>query len=395
MRIRWAAALAASALCLSMAPAAAAAPAAAGAPVATITAVRAAHHPGYDRYVLQFDRTRAPAVTVASVTSLVGDASGLPVPVPGRAILRVVVSGAQAHDEAGMPSVPLDRAFALPNILATRGAGDFEGVVTLGIGLARRMPFHVHRLTSPGRVAIDVSTAFARTTRTVAFYDSTTGTRARVTRPVPDAYPATGLLDRLLAGPTPAELARGLVLHDSGATGVTSVRISDGIARVRLAGQCRSDGYRFTVADHVRHTLRPLASVRWVKVHDPSGTTRYPRGRRDSEPACLQVAASQCHYLVRDLHDWGHLYTGSFLVVHVEDNRVVGTAGAFSSEWTSVRGTIEGTQASLEIQDEGGTWRPWPQTWASGSFVGWTDVPLEQMRTYSGGGVPVVGQPCW
>ncbi len=41
----------------------------------------------------------------------------------------------------------------------------------MGIGLAKRMPFHVHRLANPGRIAIDVSTAFPRTTRRVTFMD--------------------------------------------------------------------------------------------------------------------------------------------------------------------------------------------------------------------------------
>jgi hypothetical protein len=35
-------------------------------------------------------------------------------------------------------------------------AGDFEGVVTFGLGLKRRTGFRVFRLTGPARVVVDV-----------------------------------------------------------------------------------------------------------------------------------------------------------------------------------------------------------------------------------------------
>ena len=65
--------------------------------VATIVDIRAAHHPGYDRFVLEFDTRTAPQATVAFVPALIGDFSGQRVPVPGRAVIRVQVQGAQAH----------------------------------------------------------------------------------------------------------------------------------------------------------------------------------------------------------------------------------------------------------------------------------------------------------
>lgn len=365
----------------------------------TIVALRAGHHSGFDRFVLEFDRNRAPAASVAYVPELIGDFSGAPVPVPGRAVLRIVVRGAQAHTDDGVATVGTDRAFALPNIMAVRGAGDFEGVVTLGLGLAKRMPFHVHRFTNPGRIAIDVSTAFARTTRTIYFLgvDEDGDSSARgVRRAIPNAHPVSGLLDRVFAGPTLTEQMRGLRLVASGATGFTSVRVRDRVARVRLAGGCRAAGMSFTIADEITRTLRPLARVRWVKVYDPSGSTRHPSGRRDSQPTCLTRSAGTCLYLVRDLQQTGSLYTGGFLVAHVLDGDLVGSAGAFYSEWHSVRGTLGAAGTDLQSQDESGQWRPWPQTWLpeQGTLQGWTPVSAAQLRTYSGGGVPLVGQPC-
>jgi len=368
--------------------------------IAKVVAIRAAHHPGFDRFVLEFDTRAAPRASVGFVPSLIGDFSGQKVPVPGRAVIRVVIQGAQAHDSGGTPTVTLDQAFALPNVMALRGAGDFEGVVTMGLGLAKRMPFRVHRFTSPGRIAVDVSPAFPRTTRRVTFMDkdAPAGSSARVAvrRPVPDAYPMTGLLDRIFAGPTIDEQAAGLRLVTSGATGFANPRVSGGIARLRLTGGCQGAGSSFTIADSIMPTLRRLRNVDWIKIYHPAGQTQYPTGRRDSLPACLRVVARTCLYLVSQL-EGDDLHTGSFLVLNVSPGGdVTGTGGAFFSEWFSVRGRLTSAGAAIETRGESGAWTPMALTWvpAQGTFVGWTPVTADQMRHYSGGGVPLRGQPC-
>ncbi len=390
-------------LCMLPAAAAGAGPAAqlrgTAADVATVVAIRAAHHPGHDRFVLEFDTRRAPRATVALVPTLIGDFSGEPVPVPGRAVIRVQLQGAWAHSDPGEPTVALDQAFALPNVMALRGAGDFEGVVTMGIGLAARMPFHVHRLTDPGRIAIDVSTAFARTTRQVTFMDkdAPAGTSARVTvrRSVPDAYPATGLLDRIFAGPTLTEQGAGLRLVTSGATGFTAVSVARGRARVRLTGGCAARSSSFTIADSILPTLRRLRTVDWITVYSPAGRTGHPGGHRDSLPACLSSASGTCLYLVSGVSGTDPT-VGSFLVLHLSRGEVAGTAGEFSSEWSSVRGHLTDAGAQLAKQVESGAWVPMALTWVpgQGTFTGWTPVRAAQMRALSGGGVPLRGQPC-
>jgi hypothetical protein len=257
----------------------------------------------------------------------------------------------------------------------------------------------VHRLANPGRIAVDVPTTFRRTTRRVTFMDkdAPAGTSARVSvrRSVPDAYPATGLLDRIFAGPTNAEEGAGLRLVSSGATGFTSVDVARGIARVRLTGECAGDSSSFTIADSIMPTLRPLRTVDWVKIYSPAGRTTYPRGRRDSVPTCLAAAQGTCLYLVSQISGQDPT-TGSFLVLNVNDRDVVGTRGAFYSEWFSVRGRLTDEGAKIEGQDEAGAWSPLALTWipAQGTFSGWTPVTVEQMREYSGGGVPLRGQPC-
>jgi hypothetical protein len=367
--------------------------------VATLVDIRAAHHPGFDRFVLEFDTRKAPRATVALVPRLIGDFSGKRVPVPGRAVVRVQVQGAQAHREGGEPTVMLDQAFALPNVMSVRGAGDFEAVLTMGIGLAKRMPYHVHRFTKPGRIAIDVSTAFPRTTRRVTFMDrdAPAGTSARVTvrRAVPDSYPATGLLDRIFAGPTIEEQGDGLRLVTSGATGFASVRVARGIARLRLTGGCAGGSSTFTIADSIIPTLRRLRTVDWVKIYDPAGQTRYPTGRRDSIPSCLARVQGTCLYLVSGVSG-SDPTTGSFMVLNVNQGDVRGTRGAFYSEWYSVRGRLTDAGAQLEAQGETGAWAPLSLTWipAQGTFAGWTAITAAQMRGYSDGGVPLRGQPC-
>lgn len=267
---------------------------AASASLPRLVAVRAAHHPGYDRIVFEFNRSRVPKASVSFVPTLIGDFSGLPVAVPGRAVIRVVFTGAQAHTDAGRPTADTDQAFALPNIMSLRSGGDFEGVITLGVGLAKRTSFHAHRLTNPGRLAVDVSTGFARTWRKVYFLDSVnfqTGIEPLVRpvlRQVPSATPATGLLDRLFAGPTRAEEARGLRVVTSEATGFSHVSVRDRVARLRLTPQCSSGGSTFTIANEIMPTLRQLPTVRWIKIYDEQGRTETPTGRSDSIPECLE-----------------------------------------------------------------------------------------------------------
>jgi hypothetical protein len=78
--------------------------------------------------------------------------------VPGDTTLRIVLANARAHDDQGRATVDLNRRFGLPVVLATRGAGDFEGVVTLGVGQTRKAAFQVRRYSNPGRLVVDITT---------------------------------------------------------------------------------------------------------------------------------------------------------------------------------------------------------------------------------------------
>jgi hypothetical protein len=255
--------------------------------------VRAAHHPEFDRVVFEFAGP-LPAYDVEYVEKLVQDGSGRSMRIAGQAILQLHLTNAKAHTSKGKPTVRKRTAYALPNIITTVRAADFEGVVTYGIGLAKRSDVNVFSLRSPSRVVIDVDADFATEWRSVYFLDkdnysagSSPYVRA-VVRPVLPITPATGVMDRLFAGPTPAERKDGLRGVRSHARGFTALSIADGIARVQLTGRCSSDGSTFTVADEILPTLRQFDNVDAVKVYDPSGNTGNPNGSRDSIPGCLQ-----------------------------------------------------------------------------------------------------------
>ncbi len=259
----------------------------------TLVGVRASHHPGFDRIVYEFRGGPPPSHRVRYVDRLIGDPSGLPVPIAARAVLRIRFAPARAHDAAG-PTVRARRAFALPNIMTSVQAGDFEGITTYGIGLAKRTRFHVFTLRRPSRVVIDVRAAFPTVARKVFFLNQRNFVNnerpffSPRLRPVRPLTPGVGVMDRLFAGPLVGEQASGLVLLRSRATGYTGLTIADGVARVRLTGGCSSGGSTVSVAGEIMPTLRALPNVDWVKVYDPAGRTENPTGHTDSIPACLE-----------------------------------------------------------------------------------------------------------
>ena len=263
-------------------------------PPTTLVAIRAAHHPGYDRLVFEF-RGRLPVQrSVRYVSQVIGDPSGRVVSVAGNAklLVRFVALG---HNSRGQVTYgPLRRTYALPEVIQVANAGDFEAVLSFGVGVAKREPFHVFTLSSPSRVVIDVQTPFRTTNVRDFFLDShhfATGTpplTRAVTRPVIPPALAFGALQRLYAGPTQSELAAGLRFVSSKTTGFSRVTISDHVARVYLTGRCSSGGSTFTVANEITPTLKQFSSVRWVKIYSPSGHTERPNGHTDSIPACLE-----------------------------------------------------------------------------------------------------------
>lgn len=260
-----------------------------------LVAVRARHVGDVDRVVFEFRGGLPAQRQVRLVDRLVADGSGLPVRVAGQAILQVRLQAAQAHrDDGSATAAPRRVAYPLPNVLTAVRAGDFEGVVTYGLGLAKRTRFRVTTRQAPPRVVVEVGAGFPTVARKVWFFhrqrfvDNREPFFVPVRRLVRPGAPATGVMDRLFAGPLPGERARGLRLLRSGATGYDDLTISGGTADLRLTGRCSSRGSTVTIAGEVLPTLKQFATVDRVVLRDAAGGTLDPDGTGDSTPACLE-----------------------------------------------------------------------------------------------------------
>jgi hypothetical protein len=125
-------------------------------PVPVVSGVRYAGHPeaGYDRFVL--DVTGGlPGYSVRYADAVVADGSGQPVDVPGHAYLLITLTPAQAHTDAGRVTVTGTHRIGLPMLTAYAVAGDYEGHVTVALGLDRVTGFRVGELS--GRIYVDVA----------------------------------------------------------------------------------------------------------------------------------------------------------------------------------------------------------------------------------------------
>jgi hypothetical protein len=119
--------------------------------------VTAACHPTYDRFVVRFRSGGTPGYRVRYAGQIVQDGSGLPVTLLGSKKMLIVLDNARAHTADGTASLVPDVLNPLcPNLRQVKLAGDFEGVVTYGLGLRTKGAFRVFRLTNPKRVVVDI-----------------------------------------------------------------------------------------------------------------------------------------------------------------------------------------------------------------------------------------------
>ncbi len=113
-------------------------------------------HPTFDRFVIRA-RSGTPRYDVRYVKRIVADGSGRPVALRGTKRIRVVIRNARGHTQGGTNLLPRVRTPRCPNLRQLKTAGDFEGVVSFGLGLRRKVGFRVFRLTGPARIVIDVA----------------------------------------------------------------------------------------------------------------------------------------------------------------------------------------------------------------------------------------------
>jgi hypothetical protein len=124
-----------------------------------LTGIRTGQHPGYDRIVLDMSGTQPGGVTYSWGDELTADPSGEIVWLTGEYFLAVAVHGASAHDDAGQSTYPGPQKFRtrdLRNVMAVALTGDFEAVLSIGIGTRYSSWVRVFTLSAPTRVVIDV-----------------------------------------------------------------------------------------------------------------------------------------------------------------------------------------------------------------------------------------------
>ena len=146
-------------------------------PVPRLIAIAAGSHPAqqgeraYDRMSFTFT-TAFPGYQFSFTKALVADPSGNPVKLAGNGVLKITFRLAQAHTAGGGSSVVTKppAQLGLNRMASWAPAGDFEGVVTIGIGVTwpssqsnPQIPVRateVEKVTAQGRhlyvVAIDI-----------------------------------------------------------------------------------------------------------------------------------------------------------------------------------------------------------------------------------------------
>jgi hypothetical protein len=124
-----------------------------------LKAIRTGRHGSYERLVLEFTASFGEA-NVRYVPVVHSDPSDKVVPLKGLSFLEVVVHGAVAHWPA-TPITPYAGPSTVtpgyPTLKQVSISGDFEAVLSFGVGLARTAGFQVTRLRSPDRLVVDVA----------------------------------------------------------------------------------------------------------------------------------------------------------------------------------------------------------------------------------------------
>lgn len=125
--------------------------------ISTLVSVRAARHEEFDRVVWELEGDM-PGVHAEYIDKPVRSCgSGEPVALPGDAWLEVRITPANAHTEAGQPTIAeRRRATGLPVVLEIVQTCDFEAVVTWVLAVRSPESFRLARFGDPSRLVVDV-----------------------------------------------------------------------------------------------------------------------------------------------------------------------------------------------------------------------------------------------
>lgn len=124
--------------------------------VATLKEIRAARNATFDRVVFEFEGDTIPGYRIGYVANVEACGSGERVDVIGEARVAIVLMPAQAHTDAGEPTVPREVPLeGMTVVRELRGYCDFEADVSYVAGLGGARPYRVFELQSPARLVID------------------------------------------------------------------------------------------------------------------------------------------------------------------------------------------------------------------------------------------------
>jgi hypothetical protein len=120
-----------------------------------VDALRTGAHAGYDRIVVQFGNGLPGSITIRPQvgTTFNQSPSGQAITLAGRHGLLVIIRGADAHTAF---SGARDLKTRYASLVETRVIEDFEGQVSLGLGLIQASCYRAVVLANPVRLVIDV-----------------------------------------------------------------------------------------------------------------------------------------------------------------------------------------------------------------------------------------------
>jgi hypothetical protein len=124
---------------------------------AVLKSVRAARHKNYDRIVFEFQTAKMPGYKIEYVNDVRQCGSGNAVSLAGDAQLEITFTPAQAHNDKGRPTVKKrEQKFAYKILKEAEITCDFEGDVTVALGVSAPNKYQVLELKNPTRLAIDI-----------------------------------------------------------------------------------------------------------------------------------------------------------------------------------------------------------------------------------------------
>ncbi|MRG94129.1 AMIN-like domain-containing (lipo)protein [Polyangium spumosum] len=123
-----------------------------------LRSVRSARHAGFDRVVFEFSGHALPGYRIEYIDKPVRRCgTGDVVEMAGQGWLKVRMTPARAHDEAGRPTVGSSpERPKLPVLLELSPTCDFEGELSFVLGVAKPNRYRVLELREPPRLVVDV-----------------------------------------------------------------------------------------------------------------------------------------------------------------------------------------------------------------------------------------------